>query len=106
MQAKQNLTLALFTSFLVLVLGAAIWGLLYYYGIFSAWVALFATAGASACYLKFYNRKNALLREQRFRSTLLTNMQRMVEIWAILPMNREQRYHRSLLINMQRMVAF
>lgn len=60
MQAKQNLTLALFTSFLVLVLGAAIWGLLYYYGVFSAWVALFASAGASACYLKFYNRKNAL----------------------------------------------
>ena len=60
MKSKQSKIIALFTSFLVLAVGAVVSGLLYYYGIFSAWVALFSTVGASAFYLKCCNKKDAI----------------------------------------------
>lgn len=59
-EKKQSLALAMLTSLLVLVLGAAIWGVLYYYGWFSAWVAFLAVACASLCWQRFYKTNWAL----------------------------------------------
>ena len=53
-EKKQSLALALLTSFLVVVVGAALWGVLYYYGVFSAWVAFLAVFCAGLCWQRFY----------------------------------------------------
>lgn len=60
MKSKQSKFIATFTSFLVLAAGAIVSGMFYYYGIFSAWVALFSTVGANAFYLKCCNKKDAI----------------------------------------------
>ena len=52
--AKQNLALAMLTSFLAAVVGAVVWGLLYYQGWFVGYISLLSMLGAGACYLKFY----------------------------------------------------
>lgn len=57
---QDNTPLALFTSFLVLVLGAVLWGLMYYFGIFSAWIAFIAVFCAGLCYSHFCKHKKAL----------------------------------------------
>lgn len=57
---KQSLALAMITSLLVIIAGAAIWGVLYYYGWFSAWVAFIAVACASLCWQRFYKTNWAM----------------------------------------------
>ncbi len=57
---KESLPLALFTSFLVMVVGAVIWGILYYYGIFSSWVAFISTACAGLVYCCFYKKRTTI----------------------------------------------
>ena len=53
---KENLLLAFLFSFLVLVGGAVLWGVLYYYGVFTSWVSFIASFGAVALYNKFYSK--------------------------------------------------
>lgn len=58
MKNRKNLPLALLTSFLVLILGGALWGLVYYYNIFSAWISFIAVFCAGLCYTCFYRKTN------------------------------------------------
>lgn len=59
-EKKQSLALAMLTSLLVIVAGAAVWGVMSYYGVFSAWVAFLAVVCASLCWQRFYKTNWAL----------------------------------------------
>ncbi len=59
MKNNRSKMIATLSTFLILVIGTVLNGLLCYYGIFSAWIALLSSAGASACYLKICNKKDA-----------------------------------------------
>lgn len=51
---KQNLPLAMLTSFLCATVGAVIWGLMYYQGWFVGYISLLSMFATGWCYLKFY----------------------------------------------------
>lgn len=57
---KQSLPIALLLSFLVGLLGAGLWGVLYYFGWFVSIVAYITAFGMFFIYLKFYNKMNWL----------------------------------------------
>lgn len=50
---KQNLTLALVLSFLVALVGSAIWGVMYYFGWFASIISYATAFGMFAVYMKF-----------------------------------------------------
>lgn len=60
MQSRHNIFLALLTSFLVISAGAVLYGVLYYFGVFSAWVALISSTAAFICFFRFYNKSKVL----------------------------------------------
>ena len=59
-QKKDNIFVALLLSFLVAVAGAALWGVLYYYGIFAAIVSYITAFGMIAVYKCFAKKNNVL----------------------------------------------
>lgn len=57
---KQSLPLALTLSFLVALVGACLWGVLYYFGWFASIISFITAFGMFFVYLKFYNKMNYL----------------------------------------------